>query len=113
MSMTDSMRPHLDKLQTRGLIFGGLGLAACIAGFVMDPQQFWRSYLLGFVYWFCLAAGSLGLLMLHHLVGGQWGVAIRRGLEASTRTFPLLLILVLPIVFLGAHDLFEWTHPGV
>src|SRR5262249_51789085 len=61
-------------------------------------------------YWFCLAAGSMGLLLLHHMVGGQWGVAIRRGLEASIRTFPLLFLLVLPIVFLGAHNLFEWSH---
>lgn len=113
MNLTEAMRPHLDKLQMRGLIFGVIGLIACAVGFATDQEQFWRSYLLGFVYWFCLAAGSMGILMLHHMVGGQWGVTIRRGLEASIRTFPLLFVLVLPIVFLGAHHVFEWTHADV
>lgn len=113
MSNTDAMRPHLDKLQTRGLIVGVLGLVACGVGFGLDHDQFWRSYLLGYIYWFCLAIGSLGLLMLHHMVGGQWGVAIRRGLEAGTRTIPLMFVLLLPILFLGSHSLYEWTHAEV
>ncbi|HUQ95522.1 MAG TPA: hypothetical protein VM120_27845, partial [Bryobacteraceae bacterium] len=53
-----------------------------------------------------------GLLMLHHMVGGGWGVAIRRGLEAGTRTFPLLAILFLPLAF-GVHSLYEWSHADV
>jgi hypothetical protein len=46
--------------------------------------------------------------MLQHLTGGGWGLVIRRVLEASTRTLPLVAILFVPIV-LGAHRLYKWT----
>src|SRR5262249_1301982 len=36
-------------------------------------------------------------------------IAIRRLLEAATRTLPFLALLFVPIV-LGMHSLYEWTH---
>ena len=47
--------------------------------------------------------------MLHNLTGGGWGFAIRRLLEAATRTLPFVALLFLPIA-LGAHSLYEWSH---
>jgi hypothetical protein len=73
-------------------------------------QQFFRSCLIAYLFWFGIAAGSLPLLMLHHLVGGTWGFVIRRALEAATRTLPLMLLLFLPILF-GVHSLYEWSQP--
>src|SRR6266487_4228915 len=107
--MTDAMRPHLDRLQSRALAVGVIFLIATAAGFFINSEQFFRSYLLGFIYWVGVALGSLSLLMLHHMVGGGWGVAIRRGLEASTRTLPLMAILFIPLAF-GVHSLYEWSH---
>jgi len=43
------------------------------------------------------------------LTGGAWGVVIRRVLEASTRTWPLLLILFIPIV-IGLRQIYPWTN---
>ncbi|MBI3211016.1 MAG: hypothetical protein HYZ37_19190 [Candidatus Solibacter usitatus] len=110
--MTEAMRPHLDRVQTRALIVGIVGIAATAAGLMMNQEQFFRSYLLAFVYWMGVTLGSLGLLMLHHMVGGGWGVAIRRGLEAGTRTLPLMFVFFIPIAF-GMHSLYEWTHADV
>ena len=50
--------------------------------------------------------------MLQHLTGGGWGLVIRRILEASTRTLPLVVVLFIPII-IGAHSLYEWTDPAV
>ena len=58
-----------------------------------------------------LALGSLGLLMLQHLTGGQWGIVIRRPLESATRTLPLLAILFLPIVFGMKYLYGAWLDP--
>jgi hypothetical protein len=113
MSTMEAMRPHLDKLQTRALIVGAIGAIGCVMGLMSDSEQFYRSYLTGFIYWMGVAAGCVGLLMLHHMVGGNWGVAIRRGLEAGTRTIPLLVLLFLPIAIFGLHHLYEWTHADV
>jgi hypothetical protein len=48
--------------------------------------------------------------MLQHLTGGGWGLVIRRVLEASTRTLPVMAILFLPII-IGSHSLYhEWAN---
>jgi hypothetical protein len=47
--------------------------------------------------------------MLQYLTGGAWGIAIRRELEAATRTLWLTALAFVPLVF-GMHRLYEWTH---
>ena len=51
--------------------------------------------------------------MLHHLVSGRWGFVIRRLLESGARTLWLMAVLFIPIVLLGMHHLYEWTHADV
>jgi len=75
-------------------------------------DQLLRSYLIAYLFWFGVALGCLPLLMLHHLVGGAWGFAIRRILEAATRTLPLMLLLFLPVLF-GTHSLYEWSRAEI
>ena len=82
--MTEAMKPYMDKLQSRSLVFGIVGLALTGVGFAVNSQMVLRSYLLAFMLWGGVAIGCLGLLMLHHMVGGGWGVAIRRLLEAGS-----------------------------
>jgi hypothetical protein len=91
------------------LVVGLVALAGSVAGALAHPDQFFRSYLLAFVFWNGLAVGSLAVLMLQYLTGGAWGIAIRRALEAATRTLPLTALAFVPIVF-GLHWLYEWTH---
>ncbi|MBL8210362.1 MAG: hypothetical protein JNK87_06600 [Bryobacterales bacterium] len=110
--MTEAMRPYLDKMQTRALIVGVVGLIATAVAGAAHMDQLLRSYLVGFLLWAGVAIGSVGVLMLHHMVGGGWGVAIRRGLEASTRTLPLIAVLFIPIAA-GLHGLYEWSHADV
>jgi hypothetical protein len=87
-----------------------VGVLAMIAGAVLgmrDPQQGLRSYLFAYVYWFVIPMGCLGILMLHHMVGGWWGLPIRRLAEAGTRTIPLSAILFVPIA-LGMDKIYPW-----
>jgi hypothetical protein len=46
------------------------------------------------------------------MTGGGWGFVIRRVLEAATRLLPIMAVLFIPVI-LGAHSLYEWTHPEV
>lgn len=105
-----ALHPYLDSLQRRALIVGVIGLIATAAGYFTAQEQFFRSYLVAFAFWIGLPLGSMVILMIHHVAGGTWGFAIRRLLEAGTRTLPLMFLLSLPILFLGLHDLYEWTH---
>ncbi len=93
-------------------IVGILALGTALAYGSAHPDQFFRSYLLAFMFWNGLAVGSLAVLMLQYLTGGAWGISIRRELEAATRTLPLTALAFLPIAF-GMHHLYEWTHADV
>jgi hypothetical protein len=96
----------------RAFAVGVIALGGSFAYGAAHPDQFLRSYLLAFVFWNGLAVGSLAILMLQYLTGGAWGIAIRRELEAATRTLPLTAVAFLPIAF-GMHRLYEWTHADV
>ena len=93
------------------LLMGGLLLlAVSVAGAFFSPRDFFRSYLLGYLFWIGLALGCMAFLMIQYLTGGAWGVVTRRVLEAATRTLPLLAVLFIPIGF-GLSDLYEWARP--
>jgi hypothetical protein len=100
------------KLSRSMFVVGVVAFAGTAAYGSAHPDQFFHSYLLAFMFWNGLAVGSLAVLMLQYLTGGAWGIAIRRELEAATRTLPLTAIAFLPIAF-GMHHLYEWTHADV
>jgi len=86
-----------------GLVVGGLGVA-------FDRSQLAPSLLIAL--WFCtgLSLGSLALLMLQHMSGGQWGVVSRRIYEAGSRVLPFSVLLFIPVAFL-APQLYVWARP--
>jgi hypothetical protein len=76
------------------------------------PEHFAASYLVAFLFWVGLALGCVGFIMLHHLVGGEWGLPIRRPMEAGAMTLIPLAVLFLPAIFnLGA--LYPWARSSV
>lgn len=102
-------REDLGRLQSRALVVGVAGLLVAALGWLVDPSHFFQAYLVAFLFWLSVALGCFGLLLLHHMTGGAWGLMLRRVMEAASRTFPLLLVLFLPLL-LGLHELFHWTH---
>ncbi len=111
MSAQSYMAPaSVGRVQQRAMIAGVIGLGITAFGGVSSPAQFFRSYLVGFLFVLGVTLGCLGLLMLQHLTGGHWGILIRRPLESATRTLPLLAVLFLPVAF-GLRQLYVWTGP--
>jgi hypothetical protein len=110
MSQMVAIGARLERLQRRSFITGGIGLAICAVAGIFNPAQFFRSYLVAFLFWSGIPLGCLAVLMLHHLVGGGWGFLIRRLLEAGTRTLPVVAALVVPLL-LGIPHLYIWAHP--
>ncbi len=78
-----------------------------------DPEQFFQSYLMAYLYWLGPSLGALGFVCLHNLTGGAWGFAIRRLLEAGMRNIPVMAVLFLPLLLGGIHHLYEWSHAEV
>ena len=88
-------------------IGGGL---LCIAGYILNRDQFLRSYLFADIFWTGMALGCLGILLLHHTVGGKWGMVIRRLCEAGSQTIPFMAIFLLPVL-LSMPALYAWDRP--
>jgi hypothetical protein len=95
----------------KALIAGVIGLVVLAIGAFIDREQFLQSYLIGFFFVACLMLGCLGLLMVHHLTGGAWGMVCRRVWEAATRTLPLVVVMFLPVAF-NLPTLYKWAAPG-
>jgi hypothetical protein len=111
MNGDDTTRATLHHAQRYALFVGAIGAGFLIIFGLQSGVQFFRSYLLGFLYWLVFPAGCMAILMLHHLTGGWWGYPIRRLLEAGTRTFGLMAILFVPLL-LGLPRLYEWAQPA-
>ncbi|MGA8222230.1 MAG: hypothetical protein WB780_11300 [Candidatus Acidiferrales bacterium] len=110
MSSTDTIRTQLDRVERLAFTCGLVGAALTILFAFWNPVQFFRSYLLAYVYWLAIPMGCMAILMLHHLTGGWWGYPIRRLLEAGTRTFLPMAILFIPVL-LGMTRLYKWAQP--
>ena len=100
----------LARLRRPALIAGAVALALAVVGALFDRGQFFRSYLLAYLFVLNIAIGCLSILMIHHLTGGYWGLAIRRLLEAGTRTLPWLAVGFLPLA-LGLPYVWPWARP--
>src|SRR6266436_4920085 len=122
MSAQEYKAPEsVGRLEKRALVVGVLGLVVSIIGWITKPEDFFRSYLVAFLLVLGLSLGSLGLLMLQHLTGGDWGILIRRPLESATRVLWLVVAFSVPLVFgmkylytahtVGGETRIGWLNP--
>jgi len=110
MISLDANLSDVTPFRHRALITGAIALVLCLGGAFFDRQQFFRSYLIAFVFWLGIPLGCLAIVMIHHLVGGTWGFVIQRPLESAIRTMPVMALLFVPLCF-GLPDLYVWARP--
>lgn len=97
-------------VQSRALVVAVLAGIGTIVGFIVEPNEAFHSWLLGFAYSWGLTTGPLAVLMLWYLSGGQWGMPIRRILEAAMKNIWLVALYFIPVA-IGAKVLYPWMHP--
>jgi hypothetical protein len=110
VTIRELIGPKLQRLQSTAIGMAVIGAVLAVIGYITQPKHFWESYLFAYMFWYSVTAGSLGLLLLHHTVGGGWGFIIRRMLEAATRLFPLMAVLGAILFLLGMSSLFGGEH---
>ena len=102
--------PEWQRIRVGALGAAGVGLVVCAIGAWVNPDQFFRSWLVAFLFVLGITLGSLVLVMLQHLTGGAWGLVLRRPLESAARCLPLVAVLFVPVA-LGVPRIYEWAHP--
>lgn len=76
------------------------------------PGQIFRAWLFAWMFWLGISLGSMGVVMMHHLLGGGWGYMIRRFGETAALCTPLLAVLFLPVIA-GAKWIYPWMDKAV
>ena len=93
------------------LLLGVALTVVSLVGWVVDPAQFYFSYLIAWLFCLTISLGALFFVMVHHVVRAHWNVVVRRVPEVLAWTFPMLALFALPILLPDAmHTLFHWTH---
>lgn len=110
MMPSDSLHEQFSRWQRISLMIGIAGVLLAITGFLLDREQAARSYVFGFFFWFGMGAGCMAILLMHHTVGGKWGMIIRRMNEAGARTLPYMAVLLIPIL-VCIPILYPWVKP--
>src|SRR5262249_35504507 len=102
--------PEAAQWQRTAFLAGGAGLIVSLLGLPLAGEvYFFRAMLVAFCLCVGVALGSLVVLMLQYLTGGDWGFILRRPLEAATRTLPLVTLFYLPVA-LGMPWLYQWAN---
>ena len=109
LSKFDLMAPPVVKtIQQRSMIVGLIFGVIAAVGAWLQPDQFFRAYLMAFMAWLGVTLGSMAILMLRHLTKGAWGMVIRRILGAAMRCVPLMAAFFIPLLF-GIRRLYIWA----
>jgi hypothetical protein len=110
MTPSVSLDARFGRWQRIALIVGVVATAVALVDLLLDRDEFLRSYLYGYLYWTGMGLGCLAILMMHHVVGGKWGMPIRRMCEAGARTLPFMAVLLIPVL-LSVRILYPWARP--
>jgi len=108
----DDTASRLGIAQRLGAILFCLGFVVAGTSLFFLPARVYPSYLIAFLFWMGLTLGCFPILMIYYLVGGIWGIPVRRFLEAGIATLPLMAGLLVPLLF-GFGYLYKWAQPQV
>ena len=101
------------RIRLPALLVGAVGLGLCLLAGLVWPWRVYPAFLVGYLFWIGIALGSLSLTMLHRLVGGSWGLPVRRPMEAAALTIPVLAVLFFVSLPFGMSHLYRWADPGL
>ena len=92
-------------------VIGVIGLVVCFltAG---SADRAWGSYLLGMLYWFTLALGSMFLLLTFHASAAKWVTGFRRIMEVCSQGVWIQSLFALVFLLFGMNHVYEWAKPG-
>jgi hypothetical protein len=99
------------RLLGASAVLGAIGSIATALALYAEPSTAFQSYLFAAVFWAGLSVGSLAILMVHNLTGGDWGALVGAPLAAAARTLPLTAVFFIPLLF-AMKELFPWTEPS-
>jgi hypothetical protein len=98
------------------LILGGIVYSMAPSGpdDTRRIQQWFLSFLTGYIFWIMVGMGSVFFLCLQYVTGGRWGILLRRPLEANAKTLFVIgipgFLVVAWSMFSGENSMYWWAR---
>ena len=89
------------------VVFGLVGVAGLGLGFLTMGEHrsdFWFAYLVSLMYWLVPGLGGLFFVLVQHATRAGWSTVVRRIAENALLTLPVIGVLALPLVLVGADE---------
>jgi len=106
--------------QTRGILLAMivLGVISLLISFLVlhDPSRSghsnigWSVLLVSLFLPLGVSVCGIFFTAISHITGSHWSITVRRLAETYSKFLPIALVLLAVLVFLGVHDLYEWSH---
>lgn len=110
MTPAGAIPRELTRLQRPALLAAAAGIVLMLVWLTFSPEQFFRGYLVAWLFVLGISLGSLAIVMLSHLTGGEWSWLVRRLGEAAANNLIVCAILFIPLAF-GLKYLYPWADP--
>ncbi|MBC7785506.1 MAG: hypothetical protein H7144_16860, partial [Burkholderiales bacterium] len=110
MTPAGAIPRELTRLQRPALLAAAAGIVLMLVWLTFSPAQFFRGYLVAWLFVLGISLGSLAIVMLSHLTGGEWSWLVRRLGEAAANNLIVCAILFIPLAF-GLKYLYPWADP--
>jgi len=115
-TLGEDARPWAGRLMGTGFLLLIAAILWGTFGAEGATGQFFFSYLVAYCFFLSIALGALFFTQIHHLVGAQWSVVVRRLSELLMTNLPLMALLSLPLLIptmFGDHTVWKWMNPEV
>lgn len=110
MNHIDNRRFELNATMKKKLqITLVVGAVLMALAFFFARDRFWINLLLNNFYFTSLALGGLFVMGIQAVSGAAWGSPYKRVALSMSTFLPVALVLML-VMLLGAHTLYEWSH---
>jgi len=105
----ESLSPGL-RIAIPALIL--VGAIAFVAALMVDAPRAWRAWHFNWLFFTSVAQGAVILAVCVSITKGLWSRPVRRIALSFAAFLPIAFLTVLPILFIGARDIFPWIeHP--
>jgi len=123
VELNESQLNYKMPSSTRGMLLGMivLGVISLLVSFFVlhddaksgHSNVMWSVLLVSLFLPLGVSVSGIFFTAISHITGSHWSITVRRLAENYSRFLPYGLVLLAILVFVGTHEIYEWSHREV
>jgi hypothetical protein len=106
-------KPVSRTIKLACLLLAAIGAAIFIYGAVIGERRAWMALMFNWTYLTIISTAGVAFAAVQRLVTARWSRPVVRFVEGYVAWLPVAFVILLVILFLGAHTLFQWGHEEI